>query len=88
MLERVAPTGELGEFLAELLGRDRRVPDLAALAVDSEAPAAEVEVAVTRRGEFALSEAHEEEQHVPHTSPARPPKRASAIGSPKPAHVG
>ena len=29
MFERVAPERELGELLTELLGRDRRVPDLA-----------------------------------------------------------
>src|SRR6266498_845864 len=62
VLGRVAPEGELSDLLAELLGRNRRVADPAALAVHAEASAAEVEVAVADCGELALEEAHEEEQ--------------------------
>ena len=49
MFERVAPEREFGDLLAQLLGRDRCVPDLAALPVHAEAPAAEVEVASSDR---------------------------------------
>jgi hypothetical protein len=62
VLLRVAPEREFGELLALLLGRNRGVPDLAALAVDAKAPSPEVENRGADRAELALAEAHEEEQ--------------------------
>src|SRR5262245_30282605 len=55
VLQRISAPRELCELLAQLLGRDRRVPDLPALPVDAQAAAAEVEVAVADRRELALA---------------------------------
>jgi len=61
VLDRVTSQRKLGDFLSQLLGRDRRVPDLAALAVDAEAPPGQVKVALPDRSQLALTQPHEEE---------------------------
>jgi hypothetical protein len=60
VLLRVASEREPSDLLAQLLGRDRRVPDLAALVVHAEPLPAQVEVAVAARGELALADADRE----------------------------
>jgi hypothetical protein len=62
MLLRVATKREIGDLLAQFLGRDRRVADFPALAVHAEAPPPEVEVSIADRRKLTLAQAREEEQ--------------------------